>query len=87
MKRIMNTLAVDRKQTAFRLRTDLLDRLKVAARKENRSLNNYVESVLLDAVYREPNEETLAAMKDAKENGNLETLDLDNFEKYVESLK
>lgn len=83
----MNTLAVDRKQTAFRLRTDLLDRLKVAARKENRSLNNYVESVLLDAVYREPNEETLAAMKDAKENGNLETLDLDNFEKYVESLK
>lgn len=50
----MNTVAVDRKQTAFRLRTDLLDRLKVAAKKEN---------------------------------GNLETLDLDNFEKYVESFK
>ena len=83
----MNTVAVDRKQTAFRLRTDLLDRLKVAAKKENRSLNNFVESVLLDAVYREPNEETLTAMKDAKENGNLETLDLDNFEKYVKSLK
>ena len=83
----MNTIAVDRKQTAFRLRTALLDRLKVAAKKENRSLNNYVESVFLDAVYREPNEETLAAMKDAKENGNLETLDLDNFEKYVDSLK
>ena len=83
----MNTISVDRKQTAFRLRTDLLDRLKVAAKKENRSLNNYVESVLLDAVYREPNEETLTAMKEAKENGNLETLDLDNFEKYVDSLK
>lgn len=83
----MNTVAFDRKQTAFRLRTDLLDRLKVAAKKENRSLNSYVESVLLDAVYREPNEETLAAMKDAKENRNLETLDLDNFEKFIESLK
>ena len=83
----MNTVAFDRKQTAFRLRTDLLDRLKVAAKKENRSLNNYVESVLLDAVYREPNEETLAAMKDATENKNLQTLELDNFEKYVESLK
>ena len=83
----MDTVAFDRKQTAFRLRADLLDRLKAAARKENRSLNNYVESVLLDAVYREPNEETLAAMKEAKENKNLETLDLDNFEKYVESLK
>lgn len=87
MDMIMNTVAFDRKQTAFRLRTDLLDRLKVAAKKENRSLNNYVESVLLDAVYREPNEETLTAMKEAKENGNLETLDLDNFEKYVDSLK
>lgn len=74
----MDTVAFDRKQTAFRLRTDLLDRLKAAARKENRSLNNYVESVLLDAVYGEPNEETLAAMKEAKENKNLETLDLDN---------
>ena len=83
----MDTVAFDRKQTAFRLRADLLDRLKAAARKENRSVNNYVESVLLDAVYREPNEETLAAMKEAKENKNLETLDLDNFEKYVESLK
>lgn len=83
----MNTVAFDRKQTAFRLRTDLLDRLKVAAKKENRSLNNYVESVLLDAVFREPNDETLAAMKDAKENRNLETLDLDIFEKFVESLK
>ena len=48
----------------------------MAAKKENRSLNNYVESVLLDAVYRKPNEETLTAMKDAKENENLETLDL-----------
>lgn len=83
----MDTITLDRKQTAFRLRTDLLDRLKIAARKENRSLNNYVESVLLDAVHREPNDETLAAMKEAKENKNLETLNLDSFEEFVESLK
>ena len=31
MKRIMNTVEFDRKKTAFRLRTDLLDRPKVAA--------------------------------------------------------
>lgn len=82
----MDTITLDRKQTAFRLRTDLLERLKVAARKENRSLNNYVESILLDAVYREPNDETLAAMREAKENKNLETLNLDSFEKFIESL-
>ena len=65
--RLLETIALDRKQTAFRLRKDLLERLKIEARKENRSLNNYVESVLMDVVYREPNDETLAAMKEAEE--------------------
>lgn len=83
----METITLDRKQTAFRLRVDLLDRLKVAARKENRSLNNYVESVLLDAVYREPNEETLAAMKEAKEGKNLTTVDTSSFEAFLKSLE
>lgn len=79
----MEIIALNRKQTAFRLRTDLLDRLKVAARKENRSLNNYVESVLLDAVYREPNEETLAAMEEAKEGKNLTKVDTSSFDRSM----
>ena len=49
--------AIDRKQTAFRLSTDLLDRLRLAAKKQNRSLNNFVESILMDVVYNEPNGE------------------------------
>ena len=52
-----------RKPTMFRLKTDLLDRLKIAAKRENRSLNNYVESVLMDVVYHEPNAETIAAIE------------------------
>lgn len=83
----MTTAVNDRKQTAFRLRADLLERLKIEARKENRSLNNYVESVLMDVVYRTPNDETLAAMNDAKAGRNLEKLDLDNLDGFVESLK
>lgn len=83
----METIALNRKQTAFRLRIDLLDRLKVAARKENRSLNNYVESVLLDAVYREPNEETLAAMEEAKEGKNLTKVDTSSFDAFLKSLE
>ena len=39
----MNTV-VARKQTAFRLSVDLVDKLKEAAMQNNRSLNNYVES-------------------------------------------
>ena len=76
----------NRKQTAFRLSEDLLKKLRIIAKKENRSLNNYVESALMDIVYRKPNKETLEAMQEAMENKNLETLDLDNFEKFVASL-
>ena len=73
-----------KKQTAFRLNENLIDRLKVEAKKANRSLSNYVECILMESIY-EPNETTLEAMKEA-ESGNLETLHLDNFKKYVASL-
>ena len=78
---------IERKQTAFRLSTSLLNKLKEAAERENRSLNNYVESVLMDAVNSNPNKLTLAAMKEARENRDLETLDADNLESVVASLQ
>lgn len=81
-----NIILSPKKQTAFRLSEDLLERLKVEARKANRSLNNYVESVLMDVVYKKANRTTLEAIKDAKENKDLETLDMHNFEGYVASL-
>jgi hypothetical protein len=55
-----------RKPASFRLRADLLEGLKKNAARENRTLNNYVESVLLDIVYHEPNDETVAAIKEAR---------------------
>lgn len=81
-----STATIVKKQTAFRFSEDLLKRLKAKAKKENRSLNNYVEKVLMDVVYDEPNEETLAAMKEAKEGKNLEALDLKKFKEFVASL-
>ena len=59
-----------RKPASFRLRTDLLERLKKNAVRENRTLNNYVESVLLDIVYDEPNEVTKAAIHEARSGRN-----------------
>jgi hypothetical protein len=79
-------ILIDRKQTAFRIRTDLLNHLRAEAKKENRSLNNYVERILMDAVYRKPNKETLEAIKEAREGKNLETMNMDNFEDFVASL-
>ena len=55
---------IDRRQTAFRLRADLLDRL--------------------DAVFDEPNDETLAAMKEAD---NLTKVDMSNYESFLKSLE
>ena len=77
--------AVLKKQTAFRLSVDLLDRLKVAAKKENRSLNNYVESVLMSIVYNEPNEATTKAIEQAKRDINIKDVDMTSFESFIKS--
>lgn len=56
---------IERKPTSFRLRKDLLEGLKRNAARENRTLNNYVESLLLDIFYHEPNDVTKAAIEEA----------------------
>lgn len=76
----------DRKITAFRLRTSLLERLKLDAKRQNRSLNNYVESLLMEATYRKPNTETMAAIEEARSGKELETLNVDHFKDFVASL-
>lgn len=85
----METTA-DRKQTAFRLNGSLLNRLKVEAKKENRSLNNYVECVLMDAVYRTPNKETIEAIEEARAGkyaGIIDTTDFDSFMKSINEIE
>ena len=61
---------IRRKQTSFRLRTDLLEEMKTAAERENRTLNNYLESLLLNYFYNEPNEVTRAAIEEAMSGHN-----------------
>lgn len=67
--------AVVRKQTSFRLREDLLQILQEQAKKANRSLNNFVESTMMDVMYTEPNTETIAAIREARTTKNKETFD------------
>ena len=43
--------SVKRVQTGIRLDSDLFDRLKVKARMEGRSFNNYVERILSKSVF------------------------------------
>lgn len=78
--------AVIRKQTSFRLREDLLQILQEQAKKANRSLNNFVESTLMDAVYSEPNKETIAAIEEAHSGKSAGTIDASSFEAFMKSL-
>lgn len=77
-----------KKNQSFRLSVDLIERLKQLAKRQNRSLNNYVETVLLDAAYHEPNATTLAAMKEVESGAlrNEPALDLSSIEAMEKSM-
>lgn len=77
--------AIVRKQTSFRLREDLLQVLQEHAKKANRSLNNFVESTLMDAMYSEPNEETIAAINEARAGKFAGTIDTSSIEAFIKS--
>ncbi|MEZ3591656.1 MAG: toxin-antitoxin system protein [Muribaculaceae bacterium] len=81
-------VAISKKNQSFRLPVELIDRLKLLAKRHNRSLNNYVETLLLNAAYGEPNAETLAAMEEAR-SGRLRDvppLDLSSIEAMEKSM-
>lgn len=71
-------------QTAFRLEKTLLEALKEEAKKQNRSLNNYVEFVLSKIVENKPNNTTLEAIEEARSDKNLETID--NVKNFLSSI-
>ena len=77
-----------KKNQSFRLSVELIERLKQLAKRQNRSLNNYVETVLLDAAYHEPNSVTLAAMREAESGTlkNVPSLDMSSIEAMEKSM-
>ena len=79
-------VAINRKSVMFRLRTELLERLKQMAARDNRSLNNYVETILMNVAYNTPNETTVAAMKEAKDDSTLTSVNMDSYDTFLSSL-
>lgn len=79
-------ITIQKKAQSFRLPVELIDRLKNMARKQNRSLNNFVECALLDLAYSEPNDETHAAYHEAI-NGKLQgPLDVSSVDAMYKSM-
>lgn len=81
----MGTVVIKKAQS-FRLPVDLIEKLKRMAKRENRSLNNFVECALLDLAYNEPNEETLAALKEAKEGKTQGPIDTTSVDAMLKSM-
>lgn len=79
-------LALEKKAHVFRFPAYLLDRLKDLAQKDRRSLNNYVEGLLLDAVFNKPNEATMAALKEAKEGKTEGPIDTSSVDAMLKSM-
>ena len=81
-------VALTKRYQIFFLSVDLIERLKLMARRQNRSLNNFVETLLLEAAYNEPNAETLAAMKEAESGKlrNVPAIDTSSVEAMVKSM-
>lgn len=77
---------IERKQTAFRLSTALMERLRIEAKRENRSLNNLVEVLLTESLDRRPNPETIAAIEEARSGKYAGELDASSFDAFMKSV-
>lgn len=67
-------------QTAFRFDEELLELVKEKAKAQRRSLNNYIENLLLKDVGNIPNEETKKAIEEVRSGKKLERIkDLDTW--------
>ena len=64
----MNTIHIKKKATSLRLDEELYNYIEKLAKKENRSVNNFIETLLSKATnFHHPNEDTQAAMQELKE--------------------
>ncbi|MCA4810675.1 hypothetical protein ACTS9T_18525 [Empedobacter falsenii] len=83
----MNTK--EKRLTSLRINNNLYEFLKKEAIKSNRSFNNYIETILLDATgYSIPNSETISAMEELKNNSeNLDSVsDPSKLKGYLKNL-
>ena len=86
----MNTTAArtGRSPMAFRFRNDLVGVLKDEARRENRSLNNFLENLLINYFNvdaKTPNATTIAAIEEARGGKCTGRIDTSSMEAFIKS--
>ncbi|MGN0223721.1 MAG: ribbon-helix-helix protein, CopG family [Muribaculaceae bacterium] len=79
----MEATVSQKRPTMFRLDSALVERLKQMAKNEHRSLNNFIECILINVAYSEPNDLTRQSLADARahryEGGPLDSSSVDSF--------
>ena len=80
--------ALQKKNYSFRFSVDLMEKLKILAKRQNRSVNNYLETMILDEVYHTPNADTIAAIEEARSGKlrNVPSLDLSSIDAMERSM-
>lgn len=71
---------------SIRIDSGLLDQIKSEAKADNRSLSNYLETLLYRLGYRPYNEETIQACREVKEGKVAGTIDTSSREAIERSL-
>jgi predicted transcriptional regulator len=84
----MNTASISstKTTTSFRLNAELVQRLRSLAKRNNRSLNNYIETILFDFAYSEPNDETIEAINEARSGKRLDRFDMAELDNMISKL-
>lgn len=75
----MNTKA----STSITIDADLLAQVRKEAKAENRTLSNYIETVLYRMGYRPYNEETLEACHEVKQGEGLSEIDPTSLDTFI----
>ena len=83
----MTTITKEPRTRAYlRLRSQLVERLKAEAGSRNTSFNSYVESLLFDAVFVEPNDETIEAIEESRRGEYAGVVNLSSMEAFKQSM-
>ena len=80
-------IAIERERASFRLRKDLLRRLKERASGKHTTLEQFVEEVLMEAAFYTPNKETTAALEEARSGRYAGKLDVSTYEAFMKSVE
>ena len=84
--KFMIQTSVSRRRTSIQLQSQLLGELRDRARRGKTSVSSIIESILMDSLYSEPNEETIAAMEESRSGIYAGTIDMSSIEAFKRSM-